>query len=81
MVRSLSPSLMVWYNQPPGLCEALDTTQPRDLQRCPRAATHAVRFRRDVTEADAFTCPEHTGPLAATADHAPYITTTVYRMR
>ncbi|MER6611492.1 hypothetical protein ABT282_38010 [Streptomyces sp. NPDC000927] len=81
MVRSLGTPLLVWYNQPPGRCEALDTNQPRDRQRCPGTATHAVRFRRDVTEADAYTCPAHTRPLAATADRAPYITATVYALR
>jgi hypothetical protein len=81
MVRSLGTSLLVWYNQPPGACEALDTNQPREQQRCPVPAAFAVRFRRDVTEADAFTCPEHTRPLAALADRSPYVTATIYRMR
>ncbi|MEV8435698.1 hypothetical protein [Streptomyces chartreusis] len=81
MVRSLGTSLLVWFNQPPGLCEALDTTQPRDAQRCRSTATHAVRFRRDVTEADAYTCPAHARPLASTADRTPYITATVYPLR
>src|SRR5690606_22588782 len=81
MVRSLGSSLLVWYNSPPGACEALDTNQTSDRQRCPIPAAFAVRFRRDVTEADAFTCPEHTRPLAALADRSPYITATVYRMR
>lgn len=81
MVRSLGTPLLVWYNQPPGLCEALDTNQPKDGQRCRATATHAVRFRRDVTEADAYTCPAHTRPLAATADRAPYITATIYPLR
>ncbi|WP_106971913.1 hypothetical protein [Streptomyces sp. NRRL WC-3774] len=81
MVRSLGTSLLVWYNQPPGRCEALDTNQPSDRQRCPGIAAFAVRFRRDVTEADAFTCAAHARPLAATADRAPYITATVYRLR
>ncbi|MFD5978310.1 hypothetical protein [Streptomyces bacillaris] len=81
MVRSLGTPLLVWYNQPPGLCEALDTNQPKDRQRCRATATHAVRFQRDVTEADAYTCPAHTRPLAATADRAPYITATIYPLR
>lgn len=81
IVRSLGTSLLVWYNQPSGLCEALDTNQPRDRQRCPGTAAFAVRFRRDVTEVDAFTCAAHARPLAATADRAPYITTTIYRLR
>lgn len=81
MVRSLGTHLLVWYNQPRGFCEALDTNQPKDRQRCPGTATHAVRFQRDATEADAYTCPEHARPLASTADRAPYITTTIYRLR
>ncbi|MFI6899272.1 hypothetical protein ACIBM4_34715 [Streptomyces sp. NPDC050256] len=81
MSRSLSAPLMVWYNQPIGLCEAMDTTLPRDRQRCPATATHAVRFHRDVTEVHAFTCPAHTHPLAATADDSPYISTTIHKVR
>lgn len=81
MSRSLSGTFTVWYNQPPGLCEALDTTQPRERQRCASTATHAVRFVRDVTQADAYTCPVHARPLAAIADHAPYITAAVYSLR
>ncbi|MFG3072152.1 hypothetical protein [[Kitasatospora] papulosa] len=81
MARSLSAPVMVWYNQPPGLCEAMDTTQPRDRQRCPATATHAVQFERDVTVTHAFTCPAHTRPLAATADHSPYITATIRSVR
>uniref|UniRef100_UPI001CED1C02 hypothetical protein n=1 Tax=Streptomyces sp. NK15101 TaxID=2873261 RepID=UPI001CED1C02 len=81
IARALSGSMMVWYNQPPGLCEALDTTQPRDRQRCPATASHVVRFRRDVTEADAYVCPAHARPLAATADRAEFITATIYRRR
>lgn len=78
---STGMGLRVWYNQPPGLCEAMDTTQPRDRQRCPQTATHAVRFQRDVTEADAYTCPSHARPLAAIADRAQYIAATVYPLR
>lgn len=81
IVRSLSASLMVWYNQPAGLCEALDTTQPRDRQRCPATASHVVRFRKEVTEADAYVCPSHARPLAATADHAEFISATIYRRK
>ncbi|MFE6986573.1 hypothetical protein ACFVBG_36280, partial [Streptomyces fimicarius] len=81
MVRSLSAPLMVWYNTPPGLCEALDTTLPRDRQRCPGTVTHAVRFFRDLTEADAFTCAAHAGPLTATAARSAYIQASPYRIR
>ncbi|MGW6420840.1 hypothetical protein, partial [Streptomyces sp. NPDC055055] len=81
IVRSLSGSLMVWYNQPPGLCEALDTTQPSDRQRCPATASHVVRFRKDVTEADAYVCPAHARPLAETAARAQYISAEIYRRR
>ncbi|MFD7462974.1 MULTISPECIES: hypothetical protein [unclassified Streptomyces] len=81
IARSLGTSLLVWYNQPPGLCEALDTNQPREQQRCPASVAFAVRFRQDVTEADAFTCAAHARPLAALADRSPYITATIYRMR
>lgn len=80
IARSLGTSLLVWYNQPPGLCEALDTNQPREQQRCPGTAAFAVRFRQDVTEADAFTCAAHARPLASLADRSPYITATIYRM-
>ncbi|MBT2395947.1 hypothetical protein [Streptomyces sp. ISL-100] len=79
--RSLSAPLMVWYNQPPGLCEAMDTTQPRDRQRCPATATHAVQFERDVTVTHALTCPAHARPLAATADHSQYIRATIRNLR
>ncbi|MFI7143155.1 hypothetical protein ACIBQ5_37360 [Streptomyces massasporeus] len=81
LARSLGASLIVWYNQPPGHCEALDMTQPRDRQRCPGTVTHAVRFRRDVTEADAYTCAAHARPLAAIADRAQYVSTAVYPLR
>ncbi|WP_318206195.1 hypothetical protein [Streptomyces sp. SCL15-4] len=81
IVRSLGTSLLVWYNQPPGRCEALDTGQTSERQRCPGTATHAVRFRRDVTEVDAYACPAHARPLAATADRAQYITATIYPLR
>ncbi|MET7575575.1 hypothetical protein ABZT04_45125 [Streptomyces sp. NPDC005492] len=83
MVRSVSVRgpLLLWYDQPIGLCEALDTTQPKDRQRCPGAATHAVRFRQDSTEADAYTCPAHARPLAALADHAVYVTAAIYPLR
>jgi hypothetical protein len=81
MVRSLSSSLLVWHNQPPGYCEALDTNQPSEHQRCPRTAAFAVRFQNGTTEADAFTCPEHARPLASIADRAEYITTTIYRLK
>lgn len=81
IVRSLGSSLLVWYNQPRGHCEVLDTNQPTDRQRCPGTATHAVRFLREVTEVDAYTCPEHARPLASTADRTPYITTTIYRLK
>lgn len=79
--RSLCAPLMVWYNQPPGACEALDTTLPSALQRCPGRATHVVRFRKDVVEADAYTCPEHARPLAETTDRTDYITATIYRLK
>ncbi|MFE0778792.1 hypothetical protein [Streptomyces sp. NPDC058861] len=81
IARALSRSMMVWYNQPAGLCEALDTTQPTDRQRCPATASHVVRFRRDVTEADAYVCPAHARPLAETAAHSEFIHTTIYRRR
>ncbi|MEU8765050.1 hypothetical protein [Streptomyces sp. NPDC048659] len=81
IARALSGSMMVWYNQPPGLCEALDTTQPRDRQRCPATASHIVRFRKDITEADAYVCPAHARPLAETAAHSPYIDAAIYRRR
>lgn len=81
IVGSLFHSLRVWYNQPLGLCEALDLTQPAELRRCPRTRTHAVRFQTSDAHADAFTCAAHTRPLAATADRAPYITATIYRLR
>lgn len=84
IVRSLatsSSSLMVWYDTPPGLCEVLDPTLPRDRQRCPATVTHGVRFYRDATEADAFTCGEHAGPLATIAARAEYITAVPYRIR
>lgn len=81
IARSLGTDLLVWYNQPTGLCEALDTNQPRERQRCPGTAAFAVRFRQDVTEADAFTCAAHARPLAALADRSPYITATIYRLR
>ncbi|MCW5254724.1 hypothetical protein [Streptomyces sp. SHP 1-2] len=78
---SLCASLRVWYNQPPGRCEALDTTKHREAQRCPAPVTHAVRFHRDVTAADAYTCAQHAAPLAATADGSPYITAEIHRLR
>lgn len=83
MVRSLSPrgALLLWYDQPTGLCEALDATQPRERQRCPGTATHVVRFRQDSTEADAFTCPAHARPLAALTDRSPYVTAAIYPLR
>jgi hypothetical protein len=81
MVRSLSSSLRVWYNLPPGYCEALDIDQPSDRQRCPGVAAFAVRFRNGTTEADAFTCAAHARPLAAIADRAEYISTTIYRLK
>ncbi|NEE35369.1 hypothetical protein G3M53_59375 [Streptomyces sp. SID7982] len=81
IARSLSAPLMVWYNQPPGLCEAMDTTQPRDRQRCPATATHAVEFVRDVTVVHAFACAAHARPLALTADRSPYIAATVRAVR
>ncbi|MFF4963250.1 hypothetical protein ACFY2Z_41020 [Streptomyces sp. NPDC001222] len=59
----------------------MDTTQPRDRQRCPATATHAVRFYLDATEADAYTCAAHTGPLAETAARSQYVTAVPYRIR
>jgi hypothetical protein len=79
--RTLCAPLTVWFNQPPGLCEALDTTLPRDRQRCPAASTYAVRFLLDATEADAFTCAAHAGPLAATAHGSQYVRAVPYRTR
>ncbi|MFG2858592.1 hypothetical protein ACGFZ9_50085 [Streptomyces mirabilis] len=81
ILRSLSNPLMAWYNQPIGLCEAQDTTLPRDRQRCPATATHAVRFHQDVTEVDVYTCPAHARPMAATADRAVYINAAIYPLR
>lgn len=82
VLRSLSAPLMVWYDAPPGLCEVLDQTLPRDQQRCPRTMTHGVTFFQgngdDVT---AYACTEHTGPLAATALRSPYIRASPYRIR
>lgn len=83
MVRSLSitSGLLLWYDQPPGLCEALNTQQPKDRQRCPGTATHVVRYRQDSTEADAYTCPAHARPLAALADRAVHVTAAIYPLR
>ncbi|WP_189972051.1 hypothetical protein [Streptomyces violascens] len=82
VLRSLSAHLMVWYDTPAGLCEVLDTTLPRDQQRCPRTTTHGVTFFQgngdDVT---AYACTEHAGPLAATALRSPYIRASPYRIR
>ncbi|MDX2854597.1 hypothetical protein PV342_40590 [Streptomyces sp. PA03-3a] len=81
VVGSVRGSLMIWYNQPPGLCEVLDTTQPKDRQRCPASRAFAVRFVQDVTEVDAYACPAHARPLAALADRSPYITAEIHRLR
>ncbi|MGW3985023.1 hypothetical protein [Streptomyces mirabilis] len=81
VVRCLSAPLMVWYDTPAGLCEALDRTLPRDQQRCPGTVSHGVRFFQDSTEVDAFTCAAHVGPLAATAARSPYIQAVPYRIR
>jgi len=81
IVRSLSSTLLVWHNQPPGHCEALDLDQPTDRRRCPGTAAFAVRFENGPTGADAFTCAEHARPLASIADRAEYITTTIYRLK
>lgn len=82
IVRSLSAPLMVWYDTPPGLCEVLDTTLPRDQRRCPRTATHAVTFwQADGTDATACTCTAHADPLAATALRSAYVQASPYRIR
>lgn len=83
VVRSLSvgSGLLVWYNQPPGACEALDTNRVTDEQRCPHRATHAVRYVQGATDTHAYACTQHTGPLAALAQRSPYVTATVHPIR
>lgn len=83
VVRSLSVGfgLLVWYNQPPGYCEALDTNRLPEEQRCPHRATHAVRYTQGATDTHAFACTQHTGPLAALAQRSPYVTATVHPLR
>ncbi|MFE5809456.1 hypothetical protein [Streptomyces sp. NPDC056491] len=81
IVRSLGGPLLVWYNQPPGHCEALDTAQAPDAQRCPGGATHAVRYRQGPTEAHAYSCAAHARPLANIADRSAVVRATVYPLR
>lgn len=78
LVRSLGGPLYLWVDQPPGACEALDSTQLREHQRCPRAATVTVQFRNGPTEVPAYACLAHGTQLAALAERSPYITATVY---
>lgn len=83
LVRSLGTvsGLLTWYNQPPGYCEALDTHQLPDAQRCPRGATHIVQYQEGASLAHAYACASHAGPLAALADTSPYVTATVQPRR
>ncbi|MFJ9427972.1 hypothetical protein [Streptomyces sp. NPDC101249] len=81
LVRSLGSNMLVWYNQPPGACEALDTTLPSNEQRCPRPIAVRVEFRNGPTEAPAYACLAHGARLASLADRSPYITATAYPLR
>lgn len=83
VVRSLSAGvgLLVWYNRPPGYCEALDTTQLPDAQCCPQRAAVAVRFVQGATDTHAYACRAHAGPLAALANRSEHITATVHPLR
>lgn len=81
IVRSLGGPLLVWYNQPPGHCEALDTAQAADAQRCPGGATHAVRYRQGTTEAHAYSCAAHARPLAHIADRSAVVRATIHPLR
>lgn len=82
-VRALSggTGLLVWYNQPPGACEALDTGQLPEAQRCPHRATHAVRYVEGANSTHAYACTGHAGHLAALAQRSPHITATVHPIR
>ncbi|MGW2586243.1 hypothetical protein ACWCYZ_33885 [Streptomyces virginiae] len=81
IVRSLGGPLLVWYNQPPGHCEALDTAQAPDAQRCPEAATHAVRYRQGPTDAHAYSCAAHARLLAHIADRSAVVRATIHPLR
>ncbi|MFF3617566.1 hypothetical protein [Streptomyces sp. NPDC002580] len=78
---SIRSGLRVWYNQPPGACEALDTTLIPDEQRCPKPATRAVQFHNGPTTAVAYACTVHGPRLAALAQESPYITATLHPLR
>ncbi|WP_371584534.1 hypothetical protein [Streptomyces sp. NBC_01314] len=82
-VRSLAAGtgLYAWYNQPPGACEALDSNQLPDEQRCPHRASHAVRYAQGGTDTHVYACTEHARRLAALADRAEYVTATVHPLR
>ncbi|MEV5880730.1 hypothetical protein AB0L75_42470 [Streptomyces sp. NPDC052101] len=80
MVRSLSvrSGLLLWYNQPAGACEVLDTNRLPAEQRCTRPAACAVWFRNGPTEVPAYSCLAHAAPLASLAERSPHVTATVY---
>ena len=72
LVRSLSGSLLIWYDTPAGWCEVLDATQPKDRQRCRGMASRAVVFAGPfVGELTAYACPTHAEPLATLANSTP----------
>lgn len=82
MVRSLGGHLLVWYDQPPGACEVLDTSLRTEDQRCPATAARAVVFRSTLhQEAAAYACIRHAEPLAATADRGTEIAASVTFLR
>lgn len=72
-------AVLVWYNQPPGVCEVLDASQPRDKQRCPERAAYAVRFVMGDSEGHAYACAAHVGLLASVAEGAEYVSATIHR--
>lgn len=59
----------VWYDQPPGTCEALDTSLRREEQRCPASPARAVTFTsRWGEDGTAYACLRHAPCLAEIAD-------------
>lgn len=74
-----SMAVLVWYNQPRGLCEVLDASQHRDKQRCPERAAYAVRFTMGASEGHAYACAAHVGLLASVAEGAEYVSATIHR--
>ncbi|WP_405546658.1 hypothetical protein OG590_40580 (plasmid) [Streptomyces goshikiensis] len=81
VARSLSHTMLVWYNRPHGWCEGLDTSVPTDRQVCPGAATHAVQYRQGPTVAVAYACPAHARLLAHAADRSAVVRASVHVLK